>query len=248
MAKKRAPLKNSKPDRRADNPGRPSRYNPEFHPKAAKALCSKGATTAEIADAFGVCIATIWNLKGTYPEFTESCRLGAAEADDRVERSFYERAVGYTFDSVKVMQSNGAPLIVPHREHVPPDTRACEFWLTNRRPDRWKNKQSLEHNEAADSPIRLLAQQISGNAIRPRIPESKIIEHDAVDARGIRQQQQQSALSLPTEPSVTTLTTAEARPASVTTARVTTATGITPSGELRVHTVSHYHEDDDDDA
>ena len=96
--------------------------------------------------------------------------------DDRVERSMFERAVGYTFDSVKVMVCNGAPVLVPCREHVPPDPRAGEFWLTNRRPDRWKHKQSIEHNGAADSPIRILAEQISGNAIRPRFPELNAVD------------------------------------------------------------------------
>jgi hypothetical protein len=36
-------------------------------------------------------------------------------------------------------------------------------------------------------PIRLLAEQLSGTAIRPRMPETKTIEHDA--SREVRQQQ-----------------------------------------------------------
>ena len=155
MAKKRATLENVKRDRRADNPGRPSRYNPDVHPKVAKAMCAKGATISELANAFGVCIATIWNWKVTYPEFTESYRLGLEAAIDRVERSVFERAVGYTFDSVKVMMCNGAPVKVRYLKHIPPDPRAGEFWLTNRRPDRWKHNRSIEHNEAPESPTRI---------------------------------------------------------------------------------------------
>jgi len=199
MAKKNATLKNSTRDRRADNPGRPARYNPKFHPQAAKALCARGATIAEIAKAFGVCIATIWNWKVTYPEFTESCRLGLEAATERVERSMFERAVGYTFDSVKIVMPAGAtkPVYAPYLEHVPPDPRAAEFWLTNRAADRWKHKQNVEHNEALDSPLRRLAEQISGNAIRPRLPEPTIIEHEAAEPSAIRPQPQ----------SVTTVTT-----------------------------------------
>jgi hypothetical protein len=55
---------------------------------------------------------------------------------------------------------------------------AGEFWLTNRAADRWKHKQLLEFNEAADSPLRSLAKQISGTAVRPRLPEPTIIEHE----------------------------------------------------------------------
>jgi hypothetical protein len=51
------------------------------------------------------------------------------------------------------------------------------FALKNAAPDEWKDKHDIEHNEAADSPLRLLAEQISGIAIRPRLPEPTIIEH-----------------------------------------------------------------------
>ena len=150
MGKKRPTLENSKRDRRADNPGRPPRYNPDIHPKAAKALCAKGATIAELAAAFDVAISTIWLWKTSHPEFFESCRLGLEAATDRVERSMFERAVGYTHDSVKIFLPAGAskPVYAPYLKHVPPDPRAGEFWLTNRAPDRWKNKQKIEHNEA----------------------------------------------------------------------------------------------------
>ena len=112
-------------------------------------------------------------------EFFESCQLGLQAATDRVERSIFERAVGYTHDSVQILLPAGAnePLYAPYLEHVPADPRAGEFWLTNRAPDRRKHKQKIEHNEAADSPLRLLAEQISGNAIRPRLPEPKVFEH-----------------------------------------------------------------------
>ena len=191
MAKKRPTLENSKRDRRADNPGRPPRYNPDIHPKAAKALCAKGATIAELAAAFDVAISTIWLWKTSHPEFFESCRLGLEAATDRVERSMFERAVGYTHDSVKIFLPAGAnkPVYAPYLKHVPPDPRAGEFWLTNRAPDRWKNKQNIEHNEATDSPLRMLAEQISGHAIRPRLPEPKVIERTDIEPSAIRPQQ-----------------------------------------------------------
>jgi hypothetical protein len=33
----------------------------------------------------------------------------------------------------------------PTKERVPPDVHAAEFWLKNRRPDRWRDVQQLEH-------------------------------------------------------------------------------------------------------
>lgn len=39
--------------------------------------------------------------------FSQACKVGQAEADDRAERSYYERVVGYTYDSEKVFQYQG---------------------------------------------------------------------------------------------------------------------------------------------
>lgn len=237
MAKKRPTLENSKRDRRADNPGRPPRYNPDIHPKAAKALCAKGATIAELAAAFGVAISTIWLWKTSHPEFFESCHLGLEAATDRVERSMFERAVGYTHESTKIFMPTGAskPVYAPYLQHVPPDPRAGEFWLTNRAPDRWKHKQKIEHNETSDSPLRLLAEQISGHAIRPRLPEPKVIERADIEPSAIRPQPQR----------VTGVTTAEP----VTRAAVVTRDDDHRPREPRIHTISHeaYENFDDEE-
>jgi hypothetical protein len=192
MAKKRPTLENSKRDRRADNPGRPPRYHPDIHPKAAKALCAKGATIAELAAAFSVAISTIWLWKTSHPEFFESCRLGLEVATDRVERSMFERAVGYTHESTKIFLPAGAskPVYAPYLKHVPPDPRAGEFWLTNRAPARWKHRQSLEKDTPPDDPIRMLAKQLMGTAIRPRLPEPTVIERAVAEPRVIRPQRE----------------------------------------------------------
>ena len=63
-------------------------------------LCSKGATIAELALAFDVAISAIWPWKISKPAFFESCRVGSEAANDRVECSKFERAVGYTRDKM----------------------------------------------------------------------------------------------------------------------------------------------------
>jgi hypothetical protein len=54
----------------------------------------------------------------------------------------------------------------------------------NAAPEEWCEKPVVE---AAVDPIRLLAEQISGTAIRPRMPEPKTIEHESVASREVRQ-------------------------------------------------------------
>jgi hypothetical protein len=61
--------------------------------------------------------------------------------------ALYHRAVGYSYDAVKVFMpaNSDKPVLVPYREHVPPDTTACIFWLKNRRPKEWRDVQDHRH-------------------------------------------------------------------------------------------------------
>lgn len=73
-------------------------------------------------------------------------KLGKEAADERVEQSLYRRAVGYSFDAIKIMQYEGEPVVVPFVEHVPPDVGAAQFWLKNRKGKDWRDKQDIEHS------------------------------------------------------------------------------------------------------
>jgi hypothetical protein len=127
--------------------GRPTSYDPEFSKEAMK-LCTLGATDTEIADFFEVDARTIYRWQASYPEFCQALRVGKDSCDDRVERSLYHRAVGYSHDVVKVFQVAGKPLLVPYREHVAPDVSAASLWLKNRRKDVWRDKHEVEHTGA----------------------------------------------------------------------------------------------------
>ncbi len=121
--------------------GRPSKFKPEFVEQAAK-LCKLGATDKDLADFFEVSINTVENWKAN-EEFLGSLKSGKDVADDRVERSLYQRAVGYTYDAVHFSSFQGAVTATQYREHVPPDVTAQIFWLKNRRRDEWRDK--LDH-------------------------------------------------------------------------------------------------------
>lgn len=129
--------------------GRPSSYKPEYVEQAQK-LCRLGATDAELADFFNVHVATLNRWKHEHPDFCASIKTGKDELDERVERSLYHRAVGYTFETEKVFQFQGQIVRTPTKEHVPPDTTAAIFWLKNRRSQDWRDVHKHEHGQPGD--------------------------------------------------------------------------------------------------
>ncbi|MEG3147743.1 hypothetical protein U1839_24095 [Sphingomonas sp. RT2P30] len=73
-----------------------------------------------------------------HDDFTAAVRVGKDAADDRVERSLYQRAVGYDYVAEKVVTARGgAPIVMPFMVHVPADVRAALHWLAIRRPKSW---------------------------------------------------------------------------------------------------------------
>lgn len=120
---------------------RPTKYKPEYVGQAAK-LCALAATDQELADFFEVTVATLNRWKISYPEFCASIKDAKEHADNRVERSLFQRATGYEQDEVKIFMPAGKddPVYASYRAKVAPDTTACIFWLKNRRPDLWRDK------------------------------------------------------------------------------------------------------------
>lgn len=142
----------SKAQKTSPRTGRPSKYKPEMIEQAQK-LCALGATDKDVADFFGVTDRTLYRWQLEYPEFCKALKLGKEAPDDRVERSLFHRATGYTHKAVKIFADpkTGAQHIVEYDEHYPPDTTAMIFWLKNRRPDLWRDR--VEHTGKNGGPI-----------------------------------------------------------------------------------------------
>jgi hypothetical protein len=129
--------------------GRPTAYKPEFAKQAQK-LCKLGATDYELADFFGVNTVTIYRWRNTHEEFCKAVIVGKEELDQRVERSLYNRAVGYTYEGEKIFQFQGEIVRASTLEHIPPDAGAAMNWLKNRQPEKWRDKQEHEHSGKID--------------------------------------------------------------------------------------------------
>jgi hypothetical protein len=75
----------------------------------------------------------------------ESLQAGKLEADNRVERSLYSRAIGYDYIAEKGVMTRHGQKTMRYRAHIPPDTAAAVWYLKNRRPDRWRDAHRHEH-------------------------------------------------------------------------------------------------------
>jgi hypothetical protein len=64
-----------------------------------------------------------------------------------VERSLYQRGLGYNYEATKIFMPAGAkqPVVVHYLEHVPADVGAAFIWLKNRDPVHWRDVQNVEH-------------------------------------------------------------------------------------------------------
>lgn len=127
--------------------GRKSTYDPKYAAQADK-LCRMGATDIELADFFDIEVRTLYRWKHDHEAFGQAIRAGKDALDDRVERSLYNRAVGYSYEAVKIFMPAGAkePVYAPYREHVPPEPGAALNWLKNRRADVWREKSEVDVN------------------------------------------------------------------------------------------------------
>jgi len=114
-------------------------------------LAEHGKTDEQIAQYVGVALSTLSLWKKTVGgEFSEALKECKNIADDLVEASLLNRALGYRTKEVKVFCYEGN--IIEHevvKEYAPSDT-AMIFWLKNRRPDKWRDRVEIAQKEYTD--------------------------------------------------------------------------------------------------
>ena len=129
--------------------GRPSKKDTLDLEKVRK-IASKGWTDEEMADFFDVEVRTWYRWKAEDEAFCQALKDWKAEADERVERALYERALGYSHPEEKIFYQDGQITRAETVKHYPPDTTAAIFWLKNRRPADWRDKRELDVREIDD--------------------------------------------------------------------------------------------------
>ena len=154
-------------------------------------LALLGATQEQIAEFFNLHIDTItkWarNESPKYKRFQEALKRGKLEADMKVARGLYRRAVGFTYEELEVNESmlrtkegkeTNHKIVNTKRtmKYVVPDVKACIHWLRNRQRDGiwteapYKVEQHVKHSGSIDH-IHTMAEEIPMDELTDKTKE-----------------------------------------------------------------------------
>ena len=115
--------------------GRPTKYKEAFNDQVFE-MALLGLTDTQMATIIGVNQDTFNEWKKVYPSFSESLTQGKEDADGKVAKAMYKRALGLTIVE-EALTKDGQ--IVQLRKELPPDTPAAKHWLANRQRKLWAN-------------------------------------------------------------------------------------------------------------
>ena len=113
-----------------------------------------GLSDEQIAHNMGIRRSTLAEWSNRFPDIADTIKKGKAPADIEVENALYKSAIGYSVTVKKPIKVKEKRMIAGkgtiEEEHIefaeeevyiPPNTTAQIFWLKNRRPDNWRDKQ-----------------------------------------------------------------------------------------------------------
>jgi hypothetical protein len=138
-----------KPPEEKRGRGRPSLpYDKELHPRWAWSLAIDGKTEPQIAALMGIGLTTLRKWKQQQSDFAAAINDTRENADAHVEASLYKRACGFTSHEDKLTKDGE---VVSCAVEIVPDVAAEIFWLKNREPKKWRDKQDVNLSGHVDA-------------------------------------------------------------------------------------------------
>ena len=115
-----------------------------------------GLTNEQIAENMGVDRSTLYEWQKTYSDFSDALKRGKEVVDRQVENALLKRALGYSYKEVtRELNTETGNLVVTKEvtKEVAPDTTAQIFWLKNRKPKEWRDKQEVTVDGQLNNPL-----------------------------------------------------------------------------------------------
>ncbi|MEG0450450.1 MAG: helix-turn-helix domain-containing protein [Lysinibacillus sp.] len=112
-----------------------------------------GLTNEQIAQNIGITRKTLQEWIKRFSDIRDTLKKGKEVVDRQVENALLKRALGYRYDEftrelVEDLENGGMTLGITKvvTKEVAPDTTAQIFWLKNRKPQEWRDKQDIQHS------------------------------------------------------------------------------------------------------
>ena len=122
-----------------------------------------GLVDEQIAQNIGIAASTLYEWKKQYPEISEALKKGKEVVDRQVENALLKRALGYEYDEITTEYGKEIKRVT---KQVVPDVTAQIFWLKNRKPDQWRDKQQIEHSwEIKSEKLSDIISQLGGEGL-----------------------------------------------------------------------------------
>lgn len=102
-----------------------------------------GLTNEQIAHNMGITRKTLQEWLNKFSDISDTLKRGKEVVDRQVENALLKRAMGYKYDEITYEDGEETKRVT---KEVVPDTTAQIFWLKNRKPIEWRDKQQLEHS------------------------------------------------------------------------------------------------------
>jgi hypothetical protein len=118
-----------------------------------EAWARDGLVDEQIASNMGIRRETLIDWKKKYSNISNALKRGKEVVDIQVENALLKRALGYKYD--EIIYEDGIETKRVTKE-VQPDTTAQIFWLKNRKPEVWRDKQQIEHSGTINNPYEKL--------------------------------------------------------------------------------------------
>ena len=117
-----------------------------------KEWAEDGLSAKQIAENIGISRSTLYEWIQKNADIADSFMCGRVCAVANVENQLYKKTQGYNvevkkviklkkveYEDGKIVRAWEEPLDVTEEIHVPADTTAIKFYLTNMNPEKWKN-------------------------------------------------------------------------------------------------------------
>lgn len=108
-----------------------------------------GLSMDQIASNVGVARSTFFNWKSENQILSDALMINRQIADRQVENALFKIAKGFHYTEDKIAPSGAK--ITDVKSYQAPNVGAIKLWLSNRKPDTWREKQSIELSGKVDS-------------------------------------------------------------------------------------------------